>query len=64
MRIQILILGFINPLSPKSVQHQIFPCNVNALKNKVVMGITDVIRGDVICLIFNQLLPTTSVGNE
>ena len=22
---------FLNPLSPKSYQHQIFPCNINAL---------------------------------
>ena len=36
----------INPLSPKSDQHQISPCNINALKNIVVMGITDMITQD------------------
>ena len=33
----------LNPLSSKSDQHQISPCNINDLKNKVVMRITDMI---------------------
>ena len=32
-----------NPLSLKSDQHQISPCNINALLNRVVMRITDMI---------------------
>ena len=35
-----------NLLSPKSDQHQISPCNSNALKNRVVMRITDMITQD------------------
>ena len=31
----------VNPLSPKSDQHQISPCNINALYNREVMRITD-----------------------
>ena len=37
---------FINPLSPKSDQHQISPRNINALLNKVDMRITDMITQD------------------
>ena len=33
----------VNPLSPKSDQHQISPCNNNALENGVVMRITGMI---------------------
>ena len=36
----------VNPLSPKSDQHQISPCNIDALQNRVVMRITDVITQD------------------
>ena len=32
---------YFSPLGPKSDQHQISPCNINALENKVVMRITD-----------------------
>ena len=35
-----------NPLMPKSDQHQISPCNINALQNRVVMRITDMITQD------------------
>ena len=49
----------INPLRPKSDQHQISPYNFNALYNRVVMRIMDMITHDEF-----QLLPTTSVGNE
>ena len=48
----------INPLSPKSDQHQISPCNINALLNSVVMRITDMRSHTLwICLIFYQLPP-------
>ena len=33
-------------LSPRSDQHQISPCNVNALENRVVMRITGMITQD------------------
>ena len=36
----------LNPLSPKSDQHQISPCNINALYNRVVMRIRDMITQD------------------
>ena len=36
------ILG-LNPLSPRSDQHEISPFNINALENRVVMRITDMI---------------------
>ena len=39
-------IGALNSLSPKSDQHQIFPCNINALSNRVVMRITDMITHD------------------
>ena len=32
-----------NPLSPKSDQHEISPCNINTLYNRVVMRVTDMI---------------------
>ena len=35
-----------NPLSPKSDQHRISPCNINALYHRVVMRIKDMIRQD------------------
>ena len=35
-----------SPLTPKSDQHQISPCNINALKNRVVMRIKDMITQD------------------
>ena len=39
-------IGALNPLSPKSDQHQISPCNINALSNRVVMRIRDMITQD------------------
>ena len=36
----------LNPLSPKSDQHQISPCNISALQNRVVMRIKDMITQD------------------
>ena len=35
-----------NPLGPKRDQHQIFPCNINAIQNKVVTRIKDMIKQD------------------
>ena len=39
-------IGALNPLSPKSDQHHISPCNINALSNRVVMRIRDMITQD------------------
>ena len=36
----------LNPLSPKSDQHQISPYNINALENRVAMRIEYMIRED------------------
>ena len=36
----------LNPLSPKSYQHQISPYNINTFQNRVVMRITDKITQD------------------
>ena len=36
----------LNPLSPRSDQHQISPCNINALENRVVMSITNMSTHD------------------
>ena len=44
-RVCMWLLGF-NPFSPKIDQHQISPCNIDALQNRVVMRITDVITQD------------------
>ena len=57
----------INPLSPKSDQHQISPCNYQCFVKQsghenYGHDHTRWIRW--ICLIFYQFLPTTSVGNE
>ena len=53
-----LLLGiFVNPLSPKSDQHQISPCNINALLNRVVMRITDIITQDEFVWYFNHFSP-------
>ena len=46
------MLSLLNPLSPKSDQHEISPHNINALENRVVMRTE---------LIFQQILPTTSI---
>ena len=40
------VFSDLNPLSPKSDQRQISPCNINALQNRVVMRITDMITQD------------------
>ena len=36
----------LNPLSPKSDQHEISPCSINSLENRVVMRIEYMIRED------------------
>ena len=40
------VLKSLNPLSPKGDQHQISPRNINALLNRVVMRIKDMITQD------------------
>ena len=45
----------VNPLSPKSDQHEISPYNINALENRVVMRIEDMIRKDESNRYFNKL---------
>ena len=41
-----LLLAWVNPLSPKSDQHEISPHNINALENIVVVRIEYMIRED------------------
>ena len=41
-----LLAWTFNPLNPESDQHQISPCNSNALQNRVVMRIIDMIAQD------------------
>ena len=56
--------GFnINPLSPKSDQHQISPCNNQYFVKHSGHENYGHDHTRRICLIFYQLLPTTSVGN-
>ena len=43
----VVLKGGFNPLSPESDQHQISPCNINALLNIVVMRIIDMIKQDI-----------------
>ena len=44
MRYRYVLLDFLaNSLSPKSDQHKFSPCNINALLNRVVLRITDMI---------------------
>ena len=45
----------VNPLSPKSDQHELSPYNINALENRVVMRIEDMIRKDECNRYFNKL---------
>ena len=47
----------LNPLSPESDQHQISPCNINALLNIVVMRITDIIKQDEFAWYFIDFFP-------
>ena len=40
------VFSDLNPLSPKSDQRQISPCNINALLNRVVMRVKYMITLD------------------
>ena len=40
------VFSDLEPLSPKSDPRQISPCNINALQNRVVMRIKDMITQD------------------
>ena len=53
----LISIGYFNPLSNKTDQHQISPCNINALKNKVVMRITDMITHDEFACYFITFSP-------
>ena len=48
---------FLTPLNPKSDQHQISPCNSDALLNRVVMRIKDMITQDVFVWYFINFSP-------
>ena len=50
-----LIRTMLNRLSPKSDQHEISPYNINALENRVVMRIEDMIRKDECNRYFSKL---------
>ena len=47
----------LNPLRPKSDQHQISPCNINAMENGVVMRITGMITQDEFAWCFINISP-------
>ena len=47
----------INPLRPKSDQHEISPYNINALENRVVMRTEYMIREDESNWYFNKFSP-------
>ena len=47
----------INPLSPKSDQIQISPCNINALWNRVVMRIKEMITQEEFVWYFINFSP-------
>jgi len=55
---------FFNPLSPKSDQQKISPCNINALQNRVVMRIMDMISQDEFARYFINFPPLLLAGNE
>ena len=58
-----MVTASVNPLSPKSDQHQISLCNINVLLNRAVVRITDTITQNEFTWYFINL-STTSVGNE
>ena len=41
-----IAMSSFNPLSPRSDQRQISPCNISALQNRLVMRIKDMITQD------------------
>ena len=47
----------LNPLSPKSDQHETSPYNINALENRVVMRIEHMIREEEYNWYFNKFSP-------
>ena len=55
----------LSPLSPKSDQRQISPCNIDALLNRVVMRTTDMITQDEFARYFiNFCRKRTGATNE
>ena len=54
---QALRRKIVNPLSPKGDQHPISPCNINALQNRVVMRITDMMTQDEFAWYFITFSP-------
>ena len=50
-------LCFLNPLSPKSDQRQISPCNITALQSRVFMRIKDMITQNESSWYFNKFSP-------
>ena len=58
-----MVTASVNPLSPKSDQHQISLCNINVLLNRAVVRITDTITQNEFAWYFINF-STTSVGNE
>ena len=58
-----MVTASVNPLSPKSDQHQISLCNINVLLNRAVVKITDTITQNEFAWYFISF-STTSVGNE
>ena len=54
----------LNPLSSKCDQHQISPCNINDLKNKVVMRITDMITQGFTSSFLVNIIQYHSRNNE
>ena len=47
----------LNPLRPKSDQHQVSSCNINVLLKRVNMRITDMITQDEFALYFINFSP-------
>ena len=58
-----MVTASVNPLSPKSDQHQISLCNINVLLNRAVVRITDTITQNEFAWCFINF-STTTVGNE
>ena len=57
-------LLLINPVSPKCDQYQNSPCDINALWNRLVMRVKEMITQDNYNeLMLKQLLITTFIGN-
>ena len=52
-----IAMSSFNPLSPRSDQRQISPCNISALQNRLVMRIKDMITQDESNRYFNKFSP-------